>query len=187
MGEHSPPSEDMGGGPAGDDACFISRPHSCHGGESQVDCGGVRRWRRPTRPSECKGRTIPSDTSSTMWPSALATVSMVVIVVAVLIEPCHSKVLQHHSGHLFNFERATGAAAYPKRPDDIDHMADLVDLANDIGNDYKMLVHDLKHNKNEFADSPHNADDLLALLEAMHHFPSDYAPIPKKQRLVRLT
>ena len=44
-------------------------------------------------------------------------------------------------------------------------------LANDIGNDYKMLVHDLKHSKNEFADSPHaNANDLMALLEAMRKF-----------------
>ena len=36
-----------------------------------------------------------------------------------------------------------------------------------------MLVHDLKHNKNEFADSPHNADDLLALLEAMRESNAD--------------
>ena len=42
-------------------------------------------------------------------------------------QPCHSKALQHHSGHLFNFERATGAAAYPKRPDDIADMGDIAD------------------------------------------------------------
>ena len=33
-----------------------------------------------------------------------------------------------------------------------------------------MLVHDLKHNQNEFANSPHAADDLLALLEAMREY-----------------
>ena len=42
-------------------------------------------------------------------------------------QPCHSKALQHHGGHLFNFERATGAAAYPKRPDDIADMGDIAD------------------------------------------------------------
>ena len=46
----------------------------------------------------------------------------------------------------------------------------LLQLANDIGNDYKMLVHDLKNNKNEFAHSPHAANDLLALLEAMRKY-----------------
>merc|ERR1712108_10247 len=154
-----------------------------------------------TRHSECEGRTKTSETSSTMCSSALATISMVVLMVAVLIEPCHSKSIKHHGQHFFNFDRATGAASTPRQQpggiedeldafrmmEPLDQMAGLVDLANDIGNDYKMLVHDLKHNKNEFAASPHNAEDLLALLEAMHHFPSDYAPIPKKQRLVRLT
>merc|ERR1719458_1232945 len=186
----------MGRGPA----CLTSSQSSpCHGGEPVL--GGVRRVRAPRR-TECKGRTIPSDTSSTMWSGALATVSMVVFVVAVLIEPCHSKSIKHHGQQnrdLFNFAQATAMAAHPTQTDiereldafkmmePLDQMNDLVDLANDIGNDYKMLVYDLKHNRNEFAHSPHAANDLMALLEAMHHFGSDYAPIPKKQRLVRLT
>merc|ERR1719264_1360445 len=90
-----------------------------------------------------------------MWSGALATVSMVVFVVAVLIEPCHSKSIKHHGQQnrdLFNFAQATAMAAHPTQTD-IEH--DLVDLANDIGNDYKMLVYDLKHNRNEFAHSPH--------------------------------
>ena len=55
----------------------------------------------------------------------------------------------------------------PTSPKSLSNVHSPLQLANDIGNDYKMLVYDLKHNRNEFAHSPHAANDLMALLEAM--------------------